>query len=91
MGGHLPDHGDLGHSHRAVLGYFSDCIWVVGFVLAVLLSFFSGITFRYVAVFAAGVLFLIVADPRGIGGILAWPVLAVLCLFTIACLRGWID
>lgn len=91
MGGHLPDHGNLDHSHSLIVGFALDSIWVAAFGLAVVMSFMGGITFRYIFIFALGVGFLFIADPRGIGGILAWPVHAALCLFAIACLKGWID
>ena len=91
MGGHLPDHGDLGHSHRAMVGYALDSVWAVAFAFAAVMSFLSGITFRYSFIFALGVGFLFIADPRGLGEILAWPVHAALCLFVIACWKGWID
>ena len=91
MGGHLPDHGDLGHSHKAMVGYALDSAWAIAFALAVVMSFLSGITFRYSFIFALGVGFLFLTDPHGLSEILAWPVHAALCLFAIACWKGWID
>lgn len=91
MGGHLPDHPALGHSHATTLAFLLDGLWTVVFGAVAILAFFSGITFRYVFVFALGIGFLFVADPRGIGEILIWPVLVATCLFAIASLRGWID
>ena len=91
MGGHLPDHRDLEHTHSTVLGYALDSIWVGGFALSVLMAFRSGITFRYAFIFALGVALLVVTNPVGLGDILGWRVHAALCLFALACLKGWID
>lgn len=87
----MPDHGALGHSHSTALGYVTDTIWVVAFGLAVVLAFLSGLTFRYAFVFALGVGFLLIADPRGVSGIVLWPAHVALSVFAIACLKGWID
>jgi hypothetical protein len=71
MGGHLPDHGDQGHAHKAILGYAWDPVWAIGFGLAVVMSFQSSLTIRYSFIFALGVGFLFIADARGFGESLA--------------------
>ncbi len=62
-----------------------------GFIISVVLAFRSEVTFRYAFIFALGVGFLFISDPRAVLGILEIPVQIVLCLFSIACLIGWID
>ena len=72
-------------------GEANDVFWQSGFVVAMVLSFRSSITFRYVFTFAMSVVFLLIASPLGFCGILILPVAGALCLFAIACLLGWID
>jgi hypothetical protein len=72
-------------------GHANDYFWQTGFIGGVILSFRSGIAFRYLFTFGLGVGFLLVADPRNLGGILIFPVTGALCLFALACLLGWID
>ena len=73
------------------LGGINDYFWQSGFIVGMILSFRSGITFRYIFIFAMGVGFLWIADPRNLGGILIYPVTGALCLFALASLIGWID
>jgi len=84
MAGHLQHPDDF-----TPVAYVTDALWFVGFLCSIVLAFRSDITFRYVFVFALGVGFLFIADPRGISEILRIPVHAALCLFAIACLIGW--
>src|ERR1035437_7548829 len=60
------------------LGEANDLFWQSGFVVSIILSFRSGITFRYVFTFAMGVGFLLIASPLNFGGILILPVTGTL-------------
>jgi hypothetical protein len=84
MEGHLQD-------KVTFLDKANDSFWQSGFVVAMLLSFRSGITFRHVFTFATSVGFLLIASPLNFGGILILPVTGAACLFAIASLIGWID
>ena len=87
--------------HFCVYGHFkdevtfwdeaNDVFWQSGFVVAIISSFRSGITFRYVFTFAISVGFLLIASPLNFGGILILPVTGAACLVAIASLIGWID
>ena len=83
----------FGHFQDEVtfLGKVNDLFWQFGFAVAMILSFRSGITFRYVFIFAMGAGFLFIASPLNFGGILILPVTGALCLFALAILIGWID
>ena len=72
-------------------GHINDYFWRSGFIVGMILSFRSEIAFRYLFVFAMGVGFLLIADPRNLGGILIYPATGALCLFALASLIGWID
>lgn len=86
MAGHLQHSGDL-----TSLAVLTDGLWTIGFLTSSVLAFRSEISFRYVFVFALGVAFLFFGDPRGVGAILQIPVHIALCVFSIACLIGWIT
>lgn len=87
--------------HFGIYGHFkdeltfldkvNDFFWQFGFVVSMILSFRSDITFRYVFTYAMGVGFLLIASPLNFGGILILPVTGALCLFALCCLLGWID
>ena len=84
MYGHFKD-------EATIWGEANDVFWQSGFILATLLCFRSGITFRYVFSFAMGVGFLLIASPLNLGGILILPVTGAAVLFALASLFGWID
>ncbi|MEI7808125.1 MAG: hypothetical protein WCJ07_06535 [Verrucomicrobiota bacterium] len=84
MAGHLQD-------EVTFLDKANDMFWQVGFMVSIILSFRSGITFRYVFTFAMAVGFLLVASPLGVGGVLIFPVTGAAGLFALASLMGWID
>ena len=84
MYGHFQDEVTL-------LGRANDVLWQAGYVVSMLLSFRSDITFRYVFAFVMSVGFLLVASPLNFGGILIFPVTGAVCLFAIASLIGWIE
>jgi hypothetical protein len=73
------------------LGEANDVAWRLGFLIAMILVFRSGITFRYLFIFALGVGFLLIASPLNLCGILILPVTGALCFFALAALVGWID
>ena len=82
--GHLPE-------NVSDWGRINDYVWQLGFIAGMILCFRSGITFRYAFIFAIAVGFLWVASPLNLCGILIYPVAAAACLFSLACLLGWID
>jgi hypothetical protein len=84
MEGHLKD--SVSFLDRA-----NDALWWLGFVVAIILSFRSDITFRYAFIFSIGVGFLLIAVPYNLWGILILPVTVALGLFALACLLGWIE
>jgi len=73
------------------LAKLTDTLWVAVFASSIVLAFRSEISFRIAFIFALGVGFLMVADPRGVGSLLQIPVHIVLCLISIGCLAGWIE
>lgn len=84
MAGHLQD-------ETAFWEQASDWFWQLGFAISVVLSFRADLTFRHAFVFAMAVGFLLIADPRNVGGILILPVVGASGLFALAALAGWID
>lgn len=69
----------------------NDLLWHSGFLVGMVLGFRSEIIFRYAFIFAMAVGFLLIADPRNLGGILILPVTAAAGLFAVAGLLGWLD
>ena len=86
MAGHLQHLDDF-----TPLAYLTDGLWVIGFLVSIILAFWTDITFRYIFAFVLGVGFLFFADPNGLGAFLQLPVQITLCLFAIAGLFGWIP
>ena len=84
MYGHFQDEVTL-------LAGLNDFLWQAGFMVSMILSFRTDLTFRYVFTFTTGIGFLLIASPLNLGGILILPVTGALCLFAIASLFGWIE
>lgn len=84
MEGHLQD-------EVVFLDKANDWFWQLGFIASILLSFRSGITFRFIFIFSTAVGFLLIASPLNLAAILIFPVLAACSLFAIGALIGWID
>ncbi len=84
MEGHLQD-------EVTFLDKANDWFWQLGFIASIILSFRSGITFRYAFIFSMAVGFLLIADPQNFFGILIFPIAGASCLFALAILVGWID
>jgi hypothetical protein len=85
IGGHLSDLEDF-----EVLPYLTDTLWVVGFLISILLAFRTGITFRYVFVFALGVGSLF-AFPPGLNSLVGFGIHVTLCALAVCFLCDWID